>query len=347
MCATFNEFVSDTILQENCNAVYAASKSHEKSYESQASSSNTLVVVAPQYHSPSISTRYHPYQKKGQVKKNNIRQGKFNAPPCNWPCWNFKKSDHWAKDCPLPQKNTEENNNAVCKGHVQYTTVESIPLGEIITAGVFLVNQQPTIVLFDSGASHSFISSTFVAKHGMKVVTLDNSGYNISVARNNISTNQLVLGAKIEIEGRRYDLDLMVLPGLGLDVILGMKWMSGNGVLIDTSTRVVMLRDPKDQQAFLVQLHRDVSPQITVNAIIAKEKEIADVLVVCQFLDVFPEDLPGLPLDHDVEFKIELIPGTVLISKIPYRMPPNELAELKTQLGELLHKGLIYPSSSP
>jgi hypothetical protein len=80
------------------------------------------------------------------------------------------------------------------------------------------------------------------------------NSYNISATRNNISTNQLVLGAKVEIEEHLYDLDLMVLPGLGLDVILGMKWMSGNGVLIDTSTRVVMLRDPKDQQAFLVQL---------------------------------------------------------------------------------------------
>jgi hypothetical protein len=93
-CATFNEFVSDTILQENCNVVYAASKSHEKAYESKASSSNTLVVVAPQYHSPSISTRYHPYQKKGQVKKNNIRQGKSNAPPSNRPCWNCEMSGH-------------------------------------------------------------------------------------------------------------------------------------------------------------------------------------------------------------------------------------------------------------
>jgi hypothetical protein len=70
----------------------------------------------------------------------------------------------------------------------------------------------------------------------------------------------LVLEAKIEIEGRLYDLDLVVLPGLGLDVILGMKWMSRNSVLIDTSMRVVLLRDPKDQQACLVQLPRDVSP---------------------------------------------------------------------------------------
>jgi hypothetical protein len=76
----------------------------------------------------------------------------------------------------------------------------------------------------------------------------------LALPKNNISTNQLVLGAKIEIEGRLYDLDLVVLPSLDLNVILGMKWMSGNGVLIDTSTRVVMLRDPKDQQAFLVQL---------------------------------------------------------------------------------------------
>jgi hypothetical protein len=106
--------------------------------------------------------------------------------------------------------------------------------------------------------------------------------------------------------------------------------MSGNGVLIDTSTIVVMLRDPKDQQAFLVQLPWDVSPQTTVNAIIAKAKEITEVPVVCDFLDVFPDDLPGLPLDRDVEFKIELILGTTPISKRPYRMPPNELAELKT-----------------
>jgi hypothetical protein len=81
-------------------------------------------------------------------------------------------SGHWAKDCPLLQKKPNENNADVCKGHVRYTTMESIPTGEIITASAFLVNQHPAIVLFDSGASHSFISSTFAAKQGMKVVTL-------------------------------------------------------------------------------------------------------------------------------------------------------------------------------
>jgi hypothetical protein len=58
-------------------------------------------------------------------------------------------------------------------------------------------------------------------------------------------------------------------------------------------------------------------------------KSIADIPVVCEFLDVFPDELPGLPLDQDVEFKIELLPGTTPISRRPYRMPPNELAKLK------------------
>src|SRR5688572_8114633 len=62
---------------------------------------------------------------------------------------------------------------------------------------------------------------------------------------------------------------------------------------------------------------------------------------------MFPDDLPGMPPDGDVEFSIELIPSTAPISKRPYRMPPAELAELKTQLHELLEKGFIQPSTSP
>jgi len=124
-----------------------------------------------------------------------------------------------------------------------------------------------------------------------------------------------------------------------------MKWMSGNGVLIDTTTRVVMLRDPNTKEAFLVQLPRDIRIHSTMNAVTSRA--IKDIPVVCEFPDVFPDDLLGLPPDRDVEFKIELLPGTAPISRRPYRMPPNELAKLKTQLNELLKKGLIHPSYSP
>jgi hypothetical protein len=69
--------------------------------------------------------------------------------------------------------------------------------------------------------------------------------------------------------------------------------------------------------------------------------------VVCDYPDVFPDDLLGMPPDRDIEFVIELQPGTTPIWKRAYRKPPKELAELKTQLQELLDKGFIRPSSSP
>jgi hypothetical protein len=139
-------------------------------------------------------------------------------------------------------------------------------------------------------------------------------------------------------------LTLVVLPGLGLDVILGMNWMSQNGVLIDSSTWVVMLRDPTDQKGFLVQLPQQIDLSSEVHTVEAKA--LADIPVVSEFPNVFPDELPRLPLDWDVEFKIDLLPGTTPISRRPYRMPLNELAELKVQLNELLKKGLIRPSSS-
>ena len=74
---------------------------------------------------------------------------------------------------------------------------------------------------------------------------------------------------------------------------------------------------------------------------------MADIPVVYEYPDVFPNDLPGMPPDRNVEFAIELQPGTAPISRRPYRMPPNELVELKKQLQELLDKGYIRPSTSP
>jgi hypothetical protein len=76
-------------------------------------------------------------------------------------------------------------------------------------------------------------------------------------------------------------------------------------------------------------------------------QNLEDIPVACEFPNVFPEDLPGMPPDRDVEFVIELQPGTAPISRQPYKMTPKELAELKVQLNELLDKGYIHPSSSP
>jgi hypothetical protein len=75
--------------------------------------------------------------------------------------------------------------------------------------------------------------------------------------------------------------------------------------------------------------------------------KLKDIPIVCEYPDVFPDDLLGMPPDRDIKFIIELQPGTAPISKRSYRMPPNELAELKIQLQDLLDKGFIRPSASP
>jgi hypothetical protein len=78
-----------------------------------------------------------------------------------------------------------------------------------------------------------------------------------------------------------------------------------------------------------------------------EEKTVHDVPVVRDYPDVFLEELPGMPLDRDAEFIIDLLPGTGPIAKRPYRMSVDELAKLKKQLDELILKGYIRPSASP
>ena len=132
--------------------------------------------------------------------------------------------------------------------------MEEIPTGEVVTASMFLVNKHLAIVLFDSGASQSFMRQIFASKHHQKIIEADKGGYSISSVGATISTNQLVRDVLISIQEREYTMDLIILPGLAIDVILGMNWIRGHGVLIDTTTRTIMLREPKGGNAFLVPL---------------------------------------------------------------------------------------------
>ena len=79
----------------------------------------------------------------------------------------------------------------------------------------------------------------------------------------------------------------------------------------------------------------------------AEKTSISDVPVACEFPDVFPDELPGLPPHREIEFCIDVVYDTTPISMPPYRMAPAKLKELKKQLQELLDKGFIRPSTSP
>jgi hypothetical protein len=120
--------------------------------------------------------------------------------------------------------------------------------------------------------------------------------------------------------------------------------MRRHRALLDTVARVVHLDSPEHGS---VTLQLAMTPVPATSAHHTVTQNLKDIPVACEFSDVFPKDLPSMPLDWDVEFTIELQPGTTPISRWPYKMAPKELAELKIQLKELLDKGYIHSSSSP
>jgi hypothetical protein len=147
------------------------------------------------------------------------------------------------------------------------------------------------------------------------------------------------------LAGREFPTNRIVIKGQDIDVILGMNWLVQNKAIINADQRTIQLSYGQEK----VQLSIPVAVPVKTSGQVfeAIVQEIHDIPVVCEFPDVFPEDLPGFPPERDVEFVIELKPGTTPISRRSYRMPPNELAELKTQLQDLLEKEFIRPSSSP
>ncbi|MCI36241.1 cellular nucleic acid-binding protein, partial [Trifolium medium] len=100
------------------------------------------------------------------------------------------------------------------------------------------------------------------------------------------------------------------------------------------------------------QVKESVKEQAELFAVFASLKlesgvKMEKMRVVCEFPDVFPGDVSDVPPEREVEFSIDLVPGTGPISMAPYRMSASELKELKNQLEELLEKKFIRPSVSP
>jgi hypothetical protein len=198
-------------------------------------------------------------------------------------------------------------------------------------------------VLFDSGATHSFTNGKTLRKIGLNSCDT-NKAFTIKIAGGNISSELVTRGVPLELGSRTADTDLIILGLEGMDVILGMDWMNRHKVVLDISERMVELNSPIVGATTLYLPFKDGVNPCSYVAITSQLEEIS---VVREFADIFPDELPGMPPDRDVEFVIEFQPGMAPISKRPYRMPPKELAELKIQLQELLDKGYIRPSSSP
>ncbi|WVZ48601.1 hypothetical protein U9M48_000022 [Paspalum notatum var. saurae] len=268
-------------------------------------------------------------------------------------CFKCGKAGHFSRTCHSHQKTSRSvpmgkgKKSAPKMGQLHYSQLEQVPEGEPVLAGTFLVNDHPTVVLFDSGATFSFISKAYALKHGYEIIELKQR-YHIIAAGSSISTNHIVRDLCLQVGKESLFISPIVLPQLGIDVILGMEWLKQHNAMIDVGSRTVQLRSSSGTGVIVhVPFHKHVSHTVNVAEAQTEAQALAKIPVACEYPDVFPEELPGLPPDRDVEFRIDLVPGTAPVSKRPYRMATDELKELKTQLQEQLDKGFIRPSSSP
>jgi hypothetical protein len=226
---------------------------------------------------------------------------------------------------------------------VNHTTVEDISMEEEVLAGTFLLFERPIIILFDSGALHGFITSECAKRAGLSL-TVAKSSCMIRTPRGQIVANQMVREVPLELAGHVFPTHLILLDGQGIDAILGMSLMKLHKAILDIANRLVYLDSPIYGK---VALHLLVIVHIKASMHHTMAKCMEGIPMVREFSDVFPDDLPGMPPERDIEFKIELQPNTAPIAKPLYRMSPVELVELKIQLQDVLDKGFIHPSSSP
>jgi hypothetical protein len=175
-------------------------------------------------------------------------------------------------------------------------------------------------------------------------------------AKESVTTTSVVLDCPLTMYGRDFEVDLVCLPLRGLDVILGMNWLEFNRAHINCYRKTVTFPALNDEANLEVisagQVKKLMNGDAIVFMIFANMKldetaGVTELPVVCDFPEVFPDDIYDVPPEREVEFSIDVVPGTRPISMAPYRMSAVELNELKKQLEELLAKRFIRPSVSP
>ena len=199
-------------------------------------------------------------------------------------------------------------------------------------------------ILFNSGASHSFIVASCVEKLGLEVETLEKPLFVSSPLGTRVSVQLICRNYELEISWILLTVDLRVMDLFYFDVILGMDWLMAHRVVIDCDRRRVTAYTRNGVCVVFQGDKHGALPQTVYDsrwneqlwgwlASLTLEDEVRQDVslprVVCEYEDVFLDELLGLPPPRDVTFCIELHPGTSPISRTPHRMAPVELQELK------------------
>ncbi|GJT82266.1 putative reverse transcriptase domain-containing protein [Tanacetum coccineum] len=248
-------------------------------------------------------------------------------------------------------------------GHkARYCKEKSVAMG---------ANTQPVWTCYDCGEQGvepqgpNFVDTRLSSMLNIEPVKIGAS-YEVELADGRVvSTNTILKGFTLSLVNHVFEIDLMLIKLGTFDVLIDMDWLVKNDVVIACGKKVVHI--PYGRKMLIVEGDKGVSRLKVISCIKprkyvergchlflaqvienkSKEKRMEDVPVIRDFLEVFLEELLGLPPSRQVEFQIDLVPGAAPVARAPYRLAPSEMKELSIQLQELLEKGFIRPSSSP
>jgi hypothetical protein len=256
--------------------------------------------------------------------------------PCQAECIATRRQQPWAASCPIWKGEPPGGD-----------TVEETPG---VPLGTFSVEYHSANVLFDTGATHSFLTASWVESHNIPVEPMY-PPMRVSSIGGRTQTDRFCPSARVQIGGIEFPADLIVMSNQDatIDVILGMNWLTKYQASLSCDKRTLKLVSLSGKEV-LVELVLSGPRKGNCHQVTARIEEIEpseDIHIVSEFPDVFSEELPGMLPERKVEFAIELIPRTAPISRRAYRVSGTELVELKKHIDELLEKGYIRPSTSP
>ncbi|GAU32901.1 hypothetical protein TSUD_393220 [Trifolium subterraneum] len=260
-------------------------------------------------------------------------------------CFNCGEEGHKSPECKKPKKVT---------GKMFALNGEGVDQVDNLIRGTCFIHDTPLIAIIDTGATHSFISMDCMKRLNIPVYEMSGCMNIETPVSGSIITRLVCRNCHVSVFGRHFGMDLVCIPLSGIDVIFGMNWLVFNQVHINCCEKTVIF--PKSEGSLSLmngeELKESLNDHGELFMVFGSLKleggiKLEELPVVREFSDVFPEDISDLPPEREVEFGINLVPGTSPISMAPYRMSASELNELKKQLEELLEKKFIRPSVSP
>ncbi|GJS38274.1 putative reverse transcriptase domain-containing protein [Tanacetum coccineum] len=336
--------------RQNTGRAYAVGPSEKKPY----GGSKPLCSKCNYHHDGQCALKFHKCNRVGHLapdcrstaNANTTNNQRGTRAGQKATCFKCGAQGHFKRECPKLKNNNRGN-----------------PVG----------NGNSPSKVYAVGQDRPEIQRRYGSQIDITPTTLDHY-YDVKLADGRIiGLNTIIQGCTLNFLNHPFNIDLMPVELGSIDVIIGMYWLAkyqavivcaekivriplgnetlivhGDGSDLGNETHLSIIACTKTQKYMRKGCHvflAHVTTKETEDK--SEEKRLEDVPIVRDFLEVFPEDLPGLPPTRQVEFQIDLIPGAAPIARAPYRLALSEMKELSDQLQELSDKGFIRPSSSP